>query len=115
MIVTYLIVISVWCMYGFYCFSQYTESIKTTHWFTIVAVLYGLINNLLWVYVSKKLNQNQTLTIALLWDSGVHFTAFLMPILIFGNKIKTHTAIGMALIFIGISIILFYDKVLTTT
>jgi uncharacterized membrane protein len=108
---TYAIVLTIWLIYGFYCFSQYNDAIKTTNWFIIIAVTYGLINNLLWVYVSKKLNQTQTLKIALLWDSGVHFTAFIVPIFLFGNKIKTHTAIGMAFIFIGVSIVLFYDSI----
>lgn len=107
----YVVVAFVWMIYGGYCYSQYSDVIKGSHWFTLIALSYGLINNLLWVFLSKKLNQAQTLNFALLWDSGVHFVAFLIPIIVFGDKIKTHTAIGMSFIFIGISIVLFYDKI----
>jgi uncharacterized membrane protein len=109
----YLIILGVWSMYGGYCYSQYTDAIKTTNWFPFIALSYGLINNLLWVYISKKMNQTQTLNFALLWDSGLHFTSFLIPIIVLGNNIKAHTAIGMLFIFIGISIVLFYDKIIT--
>jgi uncharacterized membrane protein len=106
----YLIIMFVWCFYGTYCYAQYNDSVKQTNWFMLIAIAYGLINNLLWVFLAKKLNQESTLKMALIWDSGIHFTAFLLPLFIFGNTIKTHTLVGMGFIFSGVSVIMFYDK-----
>lgn len=98
-------------MYGSYCYAQYTDSVKSSNWYLVIALTYSLTANLLWVYLSKNMDQRNTLNYALLWDSGVHFTAFLIPVLIIGDRIKTHTAIGMGFIFVGISIVLFYEKI----
>jgi drug/metabolite transporter (DMT)-like permease len=107
----YFIVLMIWSIYGTYCYSQYSETIKASNWFVLIALAYGLINNLMWVYLSRSLDQKSTLNYALLWDSGLHFTAFLIPIILFGDKLKLHTMIGMGFIFIGISIVLFYEKI----
>lgn len=106
----YLVIIFVWCFYGTYCYAQYNDALKQTHWFMWIAIAYGLINNLLWVFLSKKLDQESTLKMALIWDSGVHFTAFLLPLFIFGENLKTHTLVGMSLIFSGVSVIMFFEK-----
>lgn len=111
LMMNYLTVILVWCYYAFYVYSQYTDSIKTTKWFTVIAIGYGIFGNLMWSILSKKMNQAQTLQFAMLWDSGTHLLCFILPFLIFGDKIKIHTIIGMSMIFIGVSIILFWESI----
>ena len=108
----YMAVVTAWILYGSYCYAQYSDKIKASPWFLVIALVYSLTANLLWVYLSKNMDQKNTLNYALLWDGGVHIVAFSIPILVFGDKIKTHTAIGMSLIFSGLMVILFYDKVI---
>lgn len=107
----YFIILFVWFFYASYCYSQYSHSIKSSNWFIFIALFYGIINNLLWVFLAKQLDQKTTLNYALLWDSGLHFISFLMPLFVFGDKLKLHTLVGMGLIFSGISIVLFYEKI----
>lgn len=107
----YLVVLVVWSLYATYCYTQYSQALKSSPWFIVIALVYALTTNLLWVYLSRSLDQKTTLSYALLWDSGVHCTAFLIPVLILGDKIKWHTALGMSFIFLGVGIVLFYEKV----
>lgn len=101
----------IWSFYGTYCYSQYNHNIKNSPWYFAIALGYGLINNLIWVLVSKKLNQNDTLKIAMIWDSGVHLLTFLVPLIVFGENIKIHTLVGMGFIFTGVSIIMFFEQI----
>lgn len=107
----YFVVALVWILYGSYCYVQYSDTLKASNWFIIIALTYSLTANILWVSLAKNMDKQNTLSYALLWDGGVHIVAFLIPILIFGDKLKIHTAIGMGFIFVGLFIVLFYEKV----
>lgn len=73
---------------------------------------YTIFGNLLWIYRSRQLDSNETLKLALLWDSGINLLSFLIPIILFGKHIELKVLIGMSLIFCGVIILLFGDKLL---
>lgn len=101
------IIILVWIMYGIYTSIQYNDNLKKSKYFIISGISFGIISNLLWVYTSSKLNQTETLTLSLLWDSGLHITAFIIPIIVIKEKIKKENLIAMIFIFTGISMVLY--------
>lgn len=97
----------VWILYGIYTRIQYDEKLKKSKLFIFSGLGFGLISNLLWVYITKRLEQNDTLKLALFWDSGLHITAFIIPLVFIKNKIKKENLFAMILIFSGISVVMY--------
>lgn len=99
-------VIFVWALYGVYTKIQYDDKLKKSKAFVFAGLGFGIISNILWVYISKNLEQHNTLKLALLWDSGLHVIAFIIPLIFINNKIRKENIIAMLFIFSGISLVI---------
>lgn len=105
------ILLIIWCIYILYLLVQYNDNLKKTDIFIFISMFYTIFGNLLWIYRSRQLDANETLKLALIWDSGINLLSFLIPILLFGKHIETKVLCGMFLIFCGISLLVFGDKI----
>lgn len=106
------ILIFIWSIYICYIITQYTPELKSSQFFISISLFYTIVGNSLWIYRSRQLNSNDTLKLALIWDSGINFLSFIIPVLYFGKNIELKVLIGMLFIFIGILFLLLGDKLL---
>lgn len=103
------VIISIICsIYSVYCYSQYNAVIKQSSYYPFIAIIYGVLGNVLWVYLSRRCSQVDTLKYAIIWDGAVAMIAFLIPVILFGNQLKLPMIIAMALIMAGVAILMIF-------
>ena len=104
-------ILVIWSWYSVYCYSQYTETIRTSKWYPIVAITYSLVSSVSWVILSRKAGDPLLiLKYALVWDSGICVIAFLIPILIFSGKLNLISLVGMTSVLLGTLLVLFSEE-----
>lgn len=106
--INYLIILLVWIFFCFYQCVQYQENMKNTGYYLLIALSYAIFAHLIWVMMSRRLDQIQTLKFSLIWDAGIVLIAYFVPLFIFGELISTSIIIGMSLIMVGTLIILIF-------
>lgn len=84
---------------------MYSEAMKSSSWFIPLNTAISIVCSLLWAYVIKNTSETNALYIrGLFWDAMIIGVYSLLP-LMFGVKLNTTTAIGVAITLVGMVVV----------
>lgn len=92
-------------LYSILIYSQYIKAIKESSYYPFIAVSVAVIGSLLWVYLSRKYGQVETLKYAVIWDATMAVIAFIIPITLFGGQLKPQMIFAMLVIVLGVGLL----------
>lgn len=80
----------------------YTPSFRESNLYFPVGALLGVFTNVLWLHVAKLVgDRNKIIIYGLWWDCLIIACYAIVPILFFGVRLTGYTALGAALIVVG--------------
>lgn len=86
-------------------YGYYNDQIRDSKYFFLAGIVLAVINNVLWLYLTRILKEPNTLMFfAFIWDMIILATAIIVPTVFFGVKPTLLGWIGIGLVITGITL-----------
>lgn len=94
--------VSIFFCYALYSYITCDKSLRDSKFFFIYGALCSLLAQIIWMWLSRKLNNvNQILIYNTIKTALIILAGALVPVMVYGAKMNKSMMVGMALIIVG--------------